>query len=159
MAKNDYFVNYLFEQASKSGQVLLSTADLAMKLLEIGLKSCDKTYIVLDGLDEYTRDDRKEISSWFRTLVQRLPKAECDSIRCLFVSQDDGYARKDLGDLSWIKVETADNLTDIQAFCRHWHGLIEEKFGRLNKQEHNISRIVANAADGMVSKPNLLAEF
>lgn len=151
MAKNHCFVNYLFEKASMSGQVLLSTIDLAKKLLETGLKSCDKTYIVLDGLDEYSRDDRKEISSWFRSLVQSLPIAECDSIRCLFVSQDDGYARKDLGDLPWIKVGPTENKTDIRTFCEHWHRKIEAKFGALDKKEHDISRIVVDAADGMTS--------
>jgi len=81
--------------STSSGQAVLSSRSLAKELLETALKS-RKTYVILDGIDECTRDDRKEVCTWFRSFADSLPTAKQDEIRCLFVSQDDGFARKDL---------------------------------------------------------------
>ncbi|KAK4158351.1 hypothetical protein C8A00DRAFT_28632 [Chaetomidium leptoderma] len=75
----------------------LSSQQESEKLLETALKS-RKTYIVLDGLDECPRDQRKDICTWFRSVVDKLERNKQDEIRCLFVSQEDGFAKKDL---SW----------------------------------------------------------
>ena len=116
------------------------------------LKSCKLVYIVLDGLDEYSREDRKELASWFQQLIAGLPKSDHGAIRCLFISQDDGYARKDFSMLSTIKITHADNYADIRSFCEYWHWQIEAKFGLLKKREHNVANIVSARAQGSVPR-------
>ncbi|KAF2800244.1 hypothetical protein K505DRAFT_229183, partial [Melanomma pulvis-pyrius CBS 109.77] len=66
---NSPLLLYLYDRASKSGEAVLSSTSTAKDLLAIALQTCDKsykTYIILDGLDEYSRDDRKEIIEWFK---------------------------------------------------------------------------------------------
>ena len=59
----DFVLHYLYEEASKSNEAVLSTTAIAKRLLEVALNSCERVYIVLDGLDEYSREDRKELTS------------------------------------------------------------------------------------------------
>ena len=146
----DSVLHYLYEEASKSNEAVLSTTVVAKRLLEVALNSCGRVYIVLDGLDECSRDDRKELTSWFQDLVASLPRACLGAIRCLFISQEDGFARKDLGMLSQIKIMPADNTADIEAFCGEWHEKIESKFGPLERREHNVKRVVSTRAQGTI---------
>lgn len=148
LPSNNSILDYLYEKASKSGETVLSTTVLAKELLEVALKSCAKVYIVLDGLDEYLRDDRKELACWFQQLIAGLPKADFGSIRCLFISQEDGFARKDLSMLSQIKITPAANKADIESFCKDWHDKIEAKFGPLEKAEHHVTNIITARAQG-----------
>lgn len=131
--------------------MVLSSKSSAKSLLDIALKACDKaqkTYIVIDGLDEYNRESRKEISTWFKEQIRNVPTNDLGQIRCLFVSQDDGYARKDLSDCSSIKLTPKDTRSDIETFCKMWHDLIAQKFGPLDLKEHNVSQIVTARAQG-----------
>ena len=138
---------YLYEETLKSGEAVLSSNVTAKTLLKTALQSCKRVYIILDGLDEYIREDRKELSSWFQELVSSLLKADLGSIRCLFVSQEDGYARKDFSMLSQIKITPNDNKADISAFCEEWHQKIESKFGFLEGM-HHVKNVVSARAQG-----------
>ncbi|KAH0563509.1 hypothetical protein GP486_001930 [Trichoglossum hirsutum] len=146
---SDSLLLYVDEKASYSGETVLTSLKLAKELLETVFKSCKKTYIILDGLDECNRDERKEISTWFCQLVDGLPREDMDAIRCLFVSQDDGYARKDFSMLPSIKLTAADNKCDIEAYASVWHQRIQEKFGPLNPKGFHVANIVTARAQGM----------
>lgn len=147
--QNDTLLPYLYEAASNSGDAVLSKENLGKQLLERALKCCSNTYVVIDGIDEYSREDRKMISSYFRSAVDSIPKDDLGTLRCLFVSQDDGYARKDFQRLSEITVTAERNMQDISTFCKHWHQKIEEKFGCLNGMRHSISKLVTARSQGM----------
>lgn len=152
VARNELFLQYLYAQAANSGEAVLSSGTVAKALLKTALETCDKnqkTYIVIDGLDEYNREDRKEISTWFKDQVRNVPTNELGAIRCLFISQDDGYARKDFSDCSQIKLTPNDTRQDIEAYCKTWHRLIAQKFGPLNPKEHNITGIITARAQGI----------
>ena len=146
-AQQDLLTQYFSEEASKSTEAILSSSATAAELLKIALSSCKTVYMILDGLDEYSRDDRKELISWIQEVVSSLPKTDLGTIRCLFVSQEDGAARKDLFNVSQIKMTPAENKADIEAFCEKWHKKIEEKFGPLEK-EHHVKNVVSARAQG-----------
>ena len=154
---NDSLILYVDEKASCSGETTLNSTKLAKELLETAFQSFKKTYIILDGLDECHRTERREICEWFRNLVNGLPREEMDSIRCLFVSQDDGFARKDLSMLSSIKLTAASNKTDIEICARAWHRKIEERFGSLDAKKLNVANIVTARAQGTHLWPSFLA--
>lgn len=107
----------MYETASNSSDATLTKEAHAKDLLKIALGSSRWTYIIIDGLDEYSREDRKMISSYFQSVTHSIPKKNLGTLRCLFVSQDDGYARKDLGGLSSIEVSAESNREDIAALC------------------------------------------
>lgn len=130
-----------------SGDAVLSSSSVAREMIRTTLHGTERTYIVIDGLDECERNSRKEISNWFRELVESLPPAEMDSIRCLFVSQDDGIARKDLGRLPTLKI-TTENEGDLKAYAEAQHREMEAKFGLLRDYDCHIANILCARARG-----------
>lgn len=136
------------EKSTRSGDVVLSSATVAKQLLQVALKS-RKTYIILDGLDECTtREQRKEICSWFCDIVDSLPRAQMDEIRCLFISHNDACGRKDLGMLPTIKITSEDNKPDILAFAEARQAGIEATFGKFSTAEIDIAKVVTAKSQG-----------
>lgn len=147
LAQDDNLLLLLDEKMSAGGEAILSSSRLAKDLLQLALKS-RKTFIVIDGIDECPRDDRREICTFFRNVVDSLPRNTMDEIRCLFVSQDDGIARKDLSMLSTIKITADCNRQEIAAFAKIWQFRIEEKFGTFSEQQLDITAVVTARAQG-----------
>lgn len=151
-------LRYLYSKSSGTGQAILSSIPLAKALLETALRTCVKgqmTYVVIDGLDEYSRDDRKEITGWFRSIIESLPINDFGMIRCLFISQDDGPARKDFSQISQIKISPTDNKKDIEIYCKSWYEKIEAKFGPLDDRNGRVSKMVTSRAQG-TTKPYII---
>ena len=141
-------MHLLHKEALSSAEAVLSTASAAKKLLELALQTFGMAYIVIDGLDEYVRDDRKEISMWFQNFVSSIPKFQLGTTRCLFVSQEDGAARKDFSTLSQIKITHHDTENDIRSFCGFWHQKIDEKFGSIVGEEYHVQNVVSERSRG-----------
>lgn len=147
---DDGLLSYIHDNSAKSGESVLSSIKLAKSLLEIALKTCNKTqtvYIVIDGLDEYSRKDRGDITSCIRSIIETLPQEDFGTIRCLFVSQDDGDAQKDFHSLSHISVSSSRHDQDIQMYCDMWYKNLVNKFGSFDNCM--IANIVAARAQGM----------
>jgi hypothetical protein len=94
---------YFYKKCYSSTETELTSPYLIEELLNFAFKKCKSAYIVLDGLDECAREERKKITQWFRKLVEDLPTSEPERLRCLFVSRDDGVARKDFSGIVSIK--------------------------------------------------------
>ncbi|KAJ3536177.1 hypothetical protein NM208_g5825 [Fusarium decemcellulare] len=149
LSQNDSLLLHFEEKMStSSGQAILSSSKLAQELLQTSLKS-RKTLIILDGIDECGRDERREICGWFTSAVDSLPRAKQDEIRCLFISQDDGAARKDLSILPTITMTPDRTKLDIATFCRHWQIQIEQRFGSLQEDGLNLTEIVTARSQGI----------
>lgn len=152
LAQDDSLLLHLEHRMStptgKAPQAVLSDMKLAKELLTVALRS-RKTYIILDGIDECDRNQRKEICRWYREVVEGLPRLKYDEIRCLFISQDDGVGRKDLSSLSTLRLTPESNLEDIKAFSKHWQGQIERRFDSVKKHNLDFTEIVAARSQGM----------
>ncbi|KAH8691089.1 hypothetical protein GQ44DRAFT_636325, partial [Phaeosphaeriaceae sp. PMI808] len=150
--QNKNLLPYIYEKASESGQKSLSTSALAKELLEAALRSYNTLggyhtlYIIIDGLDECEREDRKEIVSWFRRVIT---PAEADDLRCLFISQDDGIARKDFSKLPSYKITDGDNRRDIVIFCELWAERIQQRFHLPSTPSPYIVDTIVQRAGGM----------
>jgi hypothetical protein len=142
---------YFFEEASNSSDSVLTNPATSKELLDMGIRNCKSVYIILDGIDECSRDERKSITSWFRILIEELPPSNAEAIRCLFVSQDDGAARKDFAGLSTIAIGARDNKNDIKEYSTIWAERIKEKFGISDHMSSNIALNVLNTSDGIAS--------
>jgi hypothetical protein len=147
--QHDELVPHFYQELSKSGQVILSTDAMAKSLLEVAIKSRKAVYIIVDGLDEYSREDRKEICSWYQLTVEAVPSRDLGSLRCLFISQDDGHARKDLAKLAQIKIAPKNTAIDIRAFCASCRTRIEGKFGILARKDHDIIDVITARSKGL----------
>jgi hypothetical protein len=121
-------------------------------MLKSALNECTLTYIVLDGIDECDREERKLIVKWFRQYIEDLPARDPhgngpDRVRCLFVSQID-HARKDFAGLSSVTISQSCNEGDIQRFCHAEAEKLQRKFSISNEETANFSTTVRLAAEG-----------
>ncbi|KAH7308434.1 hypothetical protein B0I35DRAFT_464056 [Stachybotrys elegans] len=139
----------LYEKCSYSGETILTSPRLAEDLLSQALDHCKTAYIILDGLDECSRDALKKISQWFKRLIEDLPPSDPDRLRCLFISQDDGIARGELSSLSTIKIETKHTHLDIKEYCRVESNKLKNILGVSDEEASEIANMVADASDGL----------
>lgn len=153
--QNPDLLPYFYEKASLSSDTVLTSTLVAEEMLQTVLASCTKVYLIIDGVDECGKKDRSEIANFFKTVIETLPVEETFSIRCLFVSQDDGMARTDFRRMPFIKI-TDDNQHDLADFASVWHERIEEKFGKLRSKECHISNIISARAKGLMNQPKHL---
>ncbi|KAI1311218.1 hypothetical protein F5Y03DRAFT_324179 [Xylaria venustula] len=158
LLQRPHLTSYFFEKASSSGQVLLDSTTTAKEMIQTALSTCDKTYIIIDGVDECERNHRDEIVGVFRMAIQDLPADSVGSVRCLFVSQDDGNARRNFRNIPAIKI-TNQNHDDIRDFAEKRHLALEIKFGQLRTKECYISKILVARAQGMFIFADLFAKY
>lgn len=148
VSQNSHLVQYFYEKLSLSGDPSLRTKSLARELLDVALNCSKTTYLVIDGLDECDRKDRKDIASYFKNAVQSLPRHDMDAIRCFFVCQDDAAARQDLTNIPSIGIRPADTKNDIHNFAQVWKTKIEGKLGSLQDTGYDVVKIVTAKAQG-----------
>ena len=114
---NHALLPYMFERASSSGHTVLESLDLIEHLLETALKSLEKVYVVIDGLDECGRKEKKKTILWFRAMIDNLAGTDPDNLRCLFFSQDDGEIGKLLAATALvIKITAQDTRADVEKY-------------------------------------------
>ncbi|KAK2606195.1 hypothetical protein QQS21_003366 [Conoideocrella luteorostrata] len=140
---------YFYEKCCSNGEALLTSQTLIEDLLRLAFAHCKCAYIIIDGLDECSRDARKDISKWLRNLVENLPACSPDRLRCLFISQDDGIARKDFLDLTSIKLDAEDTTKDIEVYSRIEADKVKEKFQLSDERTSAIAATVTNSGGGM----------
>lgn len=143
--QNPQLLPYFHEKACIGA--VLSSPEIADEMLHTALNSCEMAYLIIDGLDECKEAERNKISKRFLGIIEALPPANMDSIRCLFVSQDDGPARKTLGHLPTIKI-TTENKEDLKDYAAVWHQKLEAKFGSLRSNKSHIGNIISARAQG-----------
>lgn len=142
---------YFYQKCYSSGETTLTSPYLVEELLNLAFKNCKSAYIVLDGLDECAREERKRITQWFRNLVEDLPTSEPERLRCLFISQDDGVARKDFSGLASIKITAEDNKHDIYEYSRIEGDKLQKNFQLSDDKTATIASTVADSVEGMLS--------
>jgi hypothetical protein len=141
-------ISYFDDERLKTSSVKLDSLRLANSLMAVALKKL-KTFVVLDGIDEIpSRDQRKDVCSWFYNLVDSQETESMADIRCLFISQDDSIARKDLENVPSLEIDQKSNRSDIEAFTDRWQRKIEEDFGSFTQEGFYISRVISAKSRG-----------
>ncbi|KAI0146814.1 hypothetical protein BJ166DRAFT_470922 [Pestalotiopsis sp. NC0098] len=147
---DDELLPTFYQKACRSGETVLESSSLVQELLTLAFGNCRSAYIIIDGLDECPRDQRKVITQWFRNMIENLPINEPERLRCLFVSQDDGIARKDFAGLVTIKIRTEDSQQDVEKYCRVEADKLLANHPLLTKDKvDGIARSVADSVKGM----------
>ena len=149
---NHALLSYMFERASSSGHTVLESPDLIEDLLETALKSLEKVYVVIDGLDECGRKEKKKTILWFRAMIDNLAGTDPDNLRCLFFSQDDGEIGKLLAATALvIKITAQDTRADIEKYILIQSKKIQVKFQSLEGNDalqEQILSIVSERTNG-----------
>lgn len=144
----DVLSPFFYDKFSKSSEAVLSRVQDIEELLKVSLLNCARVYIIIDGIDECVRDERKRITSWFRDVVENLEPPHLDRIRCLFVSQDDGVARKDFNGITTLQIKPADVENDIEQYSLHEAGQIQSLFQLPDEMIASVASRMREAANG-----------
>lgn len=139
---------YYYEEFSKSSECVLNNMNTIEGLLNVALLNCPNVYIIIDGIDECPRAERKHISKWFRDIVESLQPPRQDRVRCLFVSQDDGVARKDFADITTISIQKKNTQLDIKEYSQIFAGQLPAEMPVATRELIAIK--IQETADGML---------
>lgn len=145
-------LTYLYGEYCNSTETVLSSSPVIKKMLESAFGACQSAYIIVDGLDECERNERKNITQWFRSLVESLPVSAPDRLRCIFVSQDDRVGENDLHGIAKINIEIEDNKPDILAYSRVESDKLREKFKFSHEESDRIAVGITDSVKGIYSE-------
>lgn len=146
--QNDSVLPYVYEEAATCGEKPLKTLKRSQEILERSLKSLDKVYIIVDGLDECPPSEKKTIASWFQTLVSSVSEDERVRMRCLFLSQNDKETGRLFKGLPSVSIRSEDLLGDIKKFCNIEGDKIKNRFGLPDHEKEEIIQKVSYEAKG-----------
>ncbi|KAK4205422.1 hypothetical protein QBC40DRAFT_260708 [Triangularia verruculosa] len=156
--KDDRLAEYIDAEMSKEGQAVLQRPELAKKLVTIAMKSQEKLFVIIDGLDECLKPDKKEIIQWIQSKVAVCPETASDddddmtqpdttsTMRLLLVSQEDAECTRLLKGYPTLKIGPEDNHDDIKAFCQYWEPKIRARHPKLQVGD-GPAPITANVLD------------
>ena len=149
-------------KASTSGQSSLSNLALAKELFEVALQQCNTVFIILDGIDECQKVEKKKVLTYFMSLHNKfhsnddqlddLQTACPPAIKTFFISQDDNDCGKTLRRLPTMKISPQDHESDLEAYCGHWEDKILEKHPKLRLKSTHIAAEVCAASEGKKRK-------
>jgi hypothetical protein len=151
--QDDALLTYIYEKVSTSGQVTLSIESTAMELLKTSLQTFRKLYVVIDGIDECEREERRQIVSFFEKAWESLPQNDNDSLRCMFISQDDNVARKDFANMSSLRVTESDTQSDIVAYVKARSVGIKSHLDLTTDRQQWTQDQIVKSADGKLHSP------
>lgn len=143
--QNKDLVSYLYEKYVESGSISLVSAQLCRELLDTALKCMTKVYIIIDGLDECQRTERRSALSFFTSIIEN---TQPGMIRGMFISQDEDDIRQSLHSASLVRLTEDDNRQDIQTFAGWWAERIRQKFELSQEHSWYIRNTVSDGADG-----------
>ena len=144
---------YVYDKASACGETSLDSPKLAKELLETAFKSLGKVYVLIDGLDECDKAEKKLISSWFQSIVHSVAASDPESLRCLFIGQHDNDAGSLFAGLPTLSISSDLNKQDILSYCSVWADKIQEKFRLSDIEKLSIATEISERAGGNVTRP------
>ena len=150
---NKALLPYLYEKASSSAESCLTLQADAEELLETALQSLGKVYVIIDGLDECDKVEKMRILTWFKNFVLKTYQDNPESVRCLFVSQDDGDLRKSFAKIPTFRLADDDNAKDIESYAISWSKKIQNKFDLDEDKCAGIVAGVSTRAKGKALNP------
>lgn len=120
-------VSYFHEQRQQKTDVIL-TEPAARQLFETVAWESDRQYIILDGLDECEKEDRKMIMSFLTALITKIDGKKPSKVRLLVISQTEPDIRRLLDRAREFEVKADHNKQDIEVFVRAWMVKLQRSF-------------------------------
>lgn len=152
MQQDEDLLDYYYQKCCENGEACLNSRKDVEELLKSTLDFANLTYIIVDGLDECERTERKSIVQWFRNYVDDQPTldkegAGPDRVHCLFVSQVD-HARGDFKGLPAVTVAAENNEADIEEYSKTELEKLRMNFKIPDDRVATIIPSITAAADG-----------
>jgi hypothetical protein len=153
---------------TSSGEPTLRSSTITKKLFEDFCETIPKLFIIIDGLDECEKDERRHVLDVLTEVVGLCDTKEPGKLRLLLVSQDYVDIRNGLHSSAIsrrapriLQISDIDNEGDIRAYTRVWVERISSRFSPFTEEmsEYLRNLTVANAkgtaaaAQSIVSSP------
>lgn len=141
-----------------SGEPLLRSLSLATKMLQEFCVTLEKTFIVIDGLDECSQVERKQALDALMEIVSQCEHHKAGKLRLLIVSQDFLDIRRTFSGntkmaLKVVQISHKDNENDIFMYVRFWVDKIASKFGLGKDITDYLTNLTAANAKGCTVLP------
>ncbi|CEJ93516.1 hypothetical protein VHEMI09097 [[Torrubiella] hemipterigena] len=149
---------YFHERASLSSDAIPTSTTMARDMLKTCLSSCPNAYLIVDGIDECGNRDRKEITGWFREITQSITENNGNSVKCLFISQEDLISRRALDPIPTLNI-ASQNESDLKSYLITVQVNLEAKFGSLQYGGSSVADILYARAQGMFIYAELMAKY
>lgn len=137
ISRNEDILPFVYDKQASSGEVTLQSTKLLREVFDVVLAAIDKVVIILDGLDECEKEERKTTLSWLQTTIAKVIDTNPGSLRVLIFSTDEPDIRRSLSNATIKRLETLDNRSDILSYIEIWSCKIAEKFelSQVRKEE------------------------
>ncbi|KAJ5189548.1 hypothetical protein N7491_005878 [Penicillium cf. griseofulvum] len=149
LEKNTDLLPYVHRETCRKGKRTLFSETLAKELLELMIRNSGKVCIVVDGLDECSKVERRKVIEWMRLVIEPSQHSNSDYIQCVFISQRDGITAKALRDVPSLQINTKNTHDDIFAFVSSRGLDIKNKFHLSDETIQSIAQLVMEKAGGM----------
>lgn len=124
----DDLVPFCHDKLNTTPDLTLTTQSQAKQLLELSCKTIPKQFIIIDGLDECEKSQRKNLLEILTAIVKACDEmSNCGKPRILFISRKLGDIERYLAEASWMEIRNA-NRKDIEAFVCHKMEILKGKF-------------------------------
>ncbi|KAH7333141.1 hypothetical protein BKA65DRAFT_40515 [Rhexocercosporidium sp. MPI-PUGE-AT-0058] len=142
-------IPYCHDRMSSTGEINLTTTNLAENLLKVLFEKAENTRVVIDGLDECDANQRKLLLAFFTDTVDLFDEKDPGKLRVLFVSQDYLDIQKALQSATVLKLTNEDNEADIKLYVREWSLKFRLKYELHPKILEEIQESTCARAKGM----------
>jgi hypothetical protein len=147
LANPDLLV-YCHEKFSKGGETLLTSMQTAKALFELLCDSTSRVSVIIDGLDECEKTERKALLEYLTSLVEKMHSASPGKMRLLVVSQQDGDIKALLSGAAVLTLSKELNGDDIRGYVHYRLNGLAEKFGLADNVKQNIVHMICAQASG-----------
>ncbi|CAG8955427.1 hypothetical protein HYFRA_00010292 [Hymenoscyphus fraxineus] len=152
-------ISYCYDKSLASGAELrLQSIETAKSLLMLFCEKVPKQCIIIDGIDECNKAERKLLLEFWLEAIQKIDEREPGKVRVAFISQSYPDIEKSLRDSIVLKLTPSDNQKDIESFARSWCLKIRQKYDLLEEQSDFIFESTCIRAKGMFLFAKLVLE-
>ncbi|KAF8444436.1 hypothetical protein BDZ91DRAFT_853780 [Kalaharituber pfeilii] len=144
---NKGIISLLWEKMADSGEITLKASNLLVELLEVAMKDSKTSYVIIDGLDECEKTERRKIISTLQSISEAINQQVPGTIRLLFISTNEPDIRRRLSSI--VKIQLKPNDNDIRQYTTVWTAKIQKRFRLSDAETDNIIAKVLERAQGM----------
>jgi hypothetical protein len=139
-------IPYVYDKCSTTSEVIVESLDLLEEIVETILRNIGPTFIIIDGLDEFDRRQRKRLLAWITSIV--LVEGNTETLRILALSQDEGDIKKRFSTVPAISLLTQQHNDDIEEYSRQKSSTIQQKFSLSLVTKNQIIDSITERAKG-----------
>lgn len=154
LQQHSSFLTYLYDECVRSGQVKLVSEHDCVEILDTLLgqlvNQSLKVFLILDGIDECGKKDRKAILKFFIPRIEKYDIDEPGKIRAALVSQELADVRTALHRAEVIQLTQERTRRDIHKYADQKISKLQAKFPQLTETDKRfISERAVEGAEGM----------